>query len=217
MGNFNFHEYLTYTLCNDFFNYHPINEEKVSFNTQYQSDLNKRLQLMMNGSNETQRIFAYLFYLNQPQELHAFSQGIQQECADLITRVGLHFAEIPFDYLKPNIAEFQSLYEVKDDIDGYFQKLPANTIIAIISNALGIKINTIDKAKKYVEYAFYNIEQTYNKALSRAIEKYAIISEWIDYAPKDFNSMEKQIKKINEIYREYGYPSHLNHGINKIK
>lgn len=28
MRNFNFHEYLTYTLCNDFFNYHPINEEK---------------------------------------------------------------------------------------------------------------------------------------------------------------------------------------------
>ena len=186
---------------------------KKPFDTQKQKDFYKKILILREKGNAPQVLFANLFYLNNPHELNAYSQGIQSGYDAIAWRFSVNFHELPFAMLKKQIAEFQTLDTIKSDVKWLYENCSESDLIAAMNTILDKPIKSIDQLNKIISYQLINIEQTYNKALSRAVENRAINDMYMDYGPKDYFT-EKAIKKqLNEIYEAFGYPPNLRRNI----
>ena len=179
------------------------------FDNSNSTEFYKIIQILRQKGNAPQSLFANLFYLNNPHELNAYSQGIQSGYNAIAWQFSVNFQEFPFAMLKKHITEFQTLERLKSDIKWLYENFSESDLIAAMNTILDNPIKTINQLNKIVSYQIINIEQTYNKALSRAVENRAINDIYMDSGPKDYFT-EKAIKKqLNEIYETFGYPPNL--------
>lgn len=169
---------------------------------------NKIVNLMDSGK-EPQQTLARLFYLNYPKELNAYSQAIQNEYADVVQRISYKFLQLPYNYLKANIVEYLQLETVKDGIKYIVYMHNDQEIIQALSEVLGRPIMNIIQAKKIIKSAILNIEQTFDKALSRAIETYAAKTQNTLATPQTLGTIEKTKNTLKEIKEHYGVPSNI--------
>lgn len=161
--------------------------------------------------NEPLRTFAYVIYYNTPFELRAFSQGIQMELFSIWDKEKSEDMpdNLPFKWYKEHIQEFKLLKELKSGLDFIFNNIEDYAIIeALIKLGLG-QCKTVEKSKQYLYAMLDNMEETYNKALSRAIEKCRL--DGLYEMRDDFNyysilteEEKARNKKVREIFEKYG-------------
>lgn len=172
-------------------------------------NLYNNISTFIDSDIEPQQTLARLFYLNYPKELNAYSQGIQSEYADVVQRISYKFLQLPYNYLKANIVEYLQLETVKDGINYIFYMYNDQKIIQALSEVLGRPIMNITQAKKIIRSALLNIEQTFDKALSRAIETYAAKTQDALATPQTLGTIEKRQNTLKEIKNKYGVPSNI--------
>lgn len=182
---------------------------KKPFDTPRQKDLYRRITILMEKGNAPQKLFANLFYLNNPHELKAYSQGIQSGYNAIAWSFSVNFHEFPFGMLKKQIREFQVLEKIKEDIKWIYEKCSESDLLVAMNTIVDKPVTTINQLNKIVDYQLFNIEQTYNKALSRAVENRTINEMYMDYGPKDYITQKALNEQLNKIYEEYGYPPNV--------
>lgn len=182
---------------------------KKPFDTLQEKDFYRRITILMEKGNAPQKLFANLFYLNNPHELKAYSQGIQSGYNAIAWKFSVNFHELPFAMLKKQIREFQVLEKVKKDIKWIYDNCSESGLLVAMNSILDKPITTINQLNKIINYQLNNIEQTYNKALSRAVENRAINEMYMDYGPKDYMTQKSLKDQLNKIYEEYGYPPNV--------
>jgi len=181
---------------------------RIPFATPNYRDYNTKLQSLMDAE-ESKHTLAFLYYLNQDKELRAFSQGIQNEYYDLTQRLSFDFIKLPFEYIKSNIIEYYQLEGVKDGIEYCYLMFDKQTLLSAMSEVSGKQITDFNQMKNIINSILLNIEQTYDKALSRAIEDYAIDKHGALFSHYGMNTLNELRRKLKEIYTEYGYPSNI--------
>lgn len=163
------------------------------------------------NENEPLRTFAYVVYYNTPIELRAFSQGIQMELFQIWEKEKLEDMpdNLPFQWYKEHIQEFKTLRTLKE---GLKIVLKNNDDYDIIEAMLTLGLNqckTSESAKQCLYAMIDNIEETYNKALSRAIEKCRLdglyeMKDNFNYYSVLTEEEKFRNKKVREIFEKYG-------------
>lgn len=205
--SFNFRRTIGHELLHAY-EYYNKRLNGVSFDTSKSGNYNAKLQSLMN-SEEPRHTLAFLYYLNQDKELRAYSQGIQNEYYDLTQRLSLDFLRLPFEYIKSNITEYYQLEGIKDGIEYCYLMFDKQTLLSAMSEVSEKQITNFNQMKSIIDSLLTNIEQAYDKALSRAIEDYAINKQGATFSHQDMNTLNELRRKLKDIYMEYGYPSNI--------
>lgn len=182
---------------------------KKPFDTPKQSDFYRDIKILMDKGNPPQIVFAYLFYFNNPHELRAHSQGIQSGYNAIASNISYNFHDLPFNMLKNKIQEYKDFKQMKENLDWVYKNYSESDLLIAMNTILDKPITTINQLNKIVNYQLANIEQIYDKALSRAIEHAAINELYKDYGPKSISTTQSIRKTMNEIYKKYGHPSNI--------
>lgn len=152
----------------------------------------------------TRSYFAYVFYMNDAKELRAFSQSIQMEYSVLCKKFGTGFTRLPFDYIKKNVDECRILDGLKHKIDYVFTNGETDFLIKCMSYVTQQKYTTIDHVKKKIYAMLFNIEETFDKALARAIEDYKLQEARGTPTLGSLEFLEERSRELKKIYEEYG-------------
>lgn len=152
----------------------------------------------------TRGYFAYVFYMNDPKELRAFSQSIQMEYGSLVMKYGFTFTELPFDYIKKNINEYLVLEGLKHKIDYVFDKAEPDFLVECMNYVTQQKYTTVNQVKKKIYALIFNIEQTFDKALARAIEDFKLQESRGMRTLGSLEALEERSRELKKIYEEYG-------------
>ena len=147
---------------------------------------------------------AYLYYMTDPKEIRAFSQAIQAGYSNLRSYFGLNYTVLPFNYCYANIKEFKILQWVKTQVKKIFNMESDDEIIKAMSYVSRVKFRTIRQVKRKIRALLFSVDQAFNKALSRAIEDFAIRANRCTYAHTDPGNQIRRKNKLNEIYKKYG-------------
>lgn len=147
---------------------------------------------------------AYLYYMTDPKEIRAFSQAIQAGYSNLRSYFGLNYTVLPFNYCYANIKEFKILQWVKTQVKKIFNMESDDEIIKTMSYVSRVKFKTIRQVKRKIRALLFSVDQAFNKALSRAIEDFAIRANRCTYAHTDPGNQIRRKNKLNEIYKKYG-------------
>lgn len=147
---------------------------------------------------------AYLYYMTDPKEIRAFSQAIQAGYSNLRSYFGLNYTVLPFNYCYANIKEFKILQWVKTQVKKIFNMESDDEIIKAMSYVSRVKFKTIRQVKRKIRALLFSVDQAFNKALSRAIEDFAIRANRCTYAHADPDNQIRRKNKLNEIYKKYG-------------
>ena len=141
---------------------------------------NRVMALSENESDIFQCCIGHFLYYAVPQEKRAISQEIQSYYMDNQALFGKRYRRYPFEQIKSNIPFFQHLYETFDKLNELLKGNPQKCIL-IFNYAFGLDDTTATKpikteraCRKLIENIKFDLEQTYNKALCRAIE-----DEWL--------------------------------------
>ena len=152
----------------------------------------------------TRSYFAYAFYMNDAKELRAFSQSIQMEYSVLCKKFGFGFTQLPFDYIKQNIDEYCVLAGLKHKIDYVFDKAEPDFLVECMYYVTHQKYTTVNQVKKKIYALLFNIEQTFDKALARAIEDFKLQELRGMRTLPSLEALEQRSKELKRIYEEYG-------------
>lgn len=147
---------------------------------------------------------AYLYYMTDPKEIRAFSQAIQAGYSNLRSYFGLNYTVLPFNYCYANIKEFKILQWVKTQVKKIFNMESDDEIVKAMSYVSRTKFTSIRQVKRKIKALLFNANQSFNKALSRAIEDFAIRANRCTYAHADPDNQIRRKNKLNEIYKKYG-------------
>ena len=147
---------------------------------------------------------AYLYYMTDPKEIRACSQAIQAGYSNLRSYFGLNYTVLPFNYCYANIKEFKILQWVKTQVKKIFNMESDDEIIKTMSYVSRVKFKTIRQVKRKIRALLFSVDQAFNKALSRAIEDFAIRANRCTYAHTDPGNQIRRKNKLNEIYKKYG-------------
>lgn len=137
-----------------------------------------RIKIAMNKNDEVWHSIGYLFYFDLSHEKKAFSQQIQTIYKDNREIFGREYETYPFEQIKSNLPFFRQLADLFDDIDRLWQENTNGCIQCIdylLDNRLKKRVHSKASYKKVIDNICFDIEQTYNKALCRAIE-----NDWLD-------------------------------------
>lgn len=152
----------------------------------------------------TREYFAYAFYMNDAKELRAFSQSIQMEYSSLAMEYGFNFTELPFDYIKENIDEYCVLKGLRHKIDYVFNNAEPNFLIECMCYVTQQKYTTVNQVKKKIYALLFNIEQTFDKALARAIEDFKLQESRGMRTLPSLEALEQRSRELKKIYEGYG-------------
>jgi len=172
----------------------------------YYSNIRKYIK-----EEEPLRTFAYVIYYNTPVELRAFSQGIQMELFSIWDKEKVEDMpdNLPFKWYKEHIREFKILKNLKSGLESIFNTVEDYAIIESMLK-LGLKqCKTVEKSKQYLYAMLDNMEETYNKALSRAIEKCRLdglyeMKDNFNYELVLTEEEKARNKKVWGIFEKYG-------------
>lgn len=148
--------------------------------------------------------FAYLFYMTEQKEIRAFSQAIQEGYNQLRGQFGLNYAVLPFQYCYKKIKEFNILKVAKKNVKNVLENESDDEIIAAMSYVSRTRFTSVRQVKRKIKALLFKVEQAFDKALSRAIEDFAIRANRCTYAHIDPDVQFDNWKKLKDIYREYG-------------
>ena len=152
----------------------------------------------------TRSYFAYAFYMNDAKELRAFSQSIQMEYSVLCKKFGFGFTQLPFDYIKQNIDEYRVLTGLKYKINYVFDKAEPDFLVECMCYVTHQKYTTVNQVKKKIFALLFNIEQTFDKALARAIEDFKLQESRGMRTLSSLEALEQRSRELKKIYEEYG-------------
>lgn len=161
--------------------------------------------------DEPLRTFAYVIYYNTPVELRAFSQGIQMELFQIWEKEKLEDMpdNLPFRWYKEYIQEYKTLNTLKKGLKNVLKNNDDSDIIEAMLTLGFNQCGTVEKSKQCLFAMIDNIEETYNKALSRAIEKCRL--DRLYEMKDDFNyysvlteEEKSRNEKVREIFEKYG-------------
>lgn len=152
----------------------------------------------------TRSYFAYAFYMNDAKELRAFSQSIQMEYSVLCKKFGSGFTQLPFDYIKGNIDEYRVLAGLKHKINYVFDNAEPDFLVECMCYVTHQKYTTVNQVKKKIYALLFNIEQTFDKALARAIEDFKLQESRGMRTLPSLEALEERSRKLKKIYEEYG-------------
>lgn len=161
-------------------------------------------ELLANEKRDDYYGFAYLYYMADPKEIRAFCQAIQAGYSSLRSNFGLNYAVLPFKYCYANIREFRILDWMKNKIKKIFDTESDDEIVKAMSYVSRTKFTSIRQVKRKIKALLFNANQSFNKALSRAIEDFAIRANRCTYAHTDPGNQIRRKNKLNEIYKKYG-------------
>lgn len=161
-------------------------------------------ELLANEKRDDYYGFAYLYYMADPKEIRAFCQAIQAGYSSLRSNFGLNYTVLPFKYCYANIREFRILDWVKTQVKKIFNMESDDEIIKAMSYVSRVKFKTIRQVKRKIRALLFSVDQAFNKALSRAIEDFAIRANRCTYAHADPDNQIRRKNKLNEIYKKYG-------------
>lgn len=148
--------------------------------------------------------FAYLFYMTEQKEIRAFSQAIQEGYNQLRGQFGLNYVVLPFQYCYKKIKEFNILKVAKKNVKNVLENESDEEIIAAMSYVSRTRFTSVRQVKRKIKALVFKVEQAFDKALSRAIEDFAIRANRCTYAHIDPDVQFDNWKKLKDIYREYG-------------
>lgn len=161
-------------------------------------------EILTNNEREDYYGFAYLFYMTDSKEIRAFSQAIQAGYSNLRSNFGLNYTVLPFKYCYANIREFRILGWMKKKIKKIFDTETDDEIIKAMNYVSRANYTSIRQVKRKIKALLFYASQSFNKALSRAIEDFAIRADKCTYAHIDPDTQIKRKNALNEIYRQYG-------------
>lgn len=161
-------------------------------------------ELLANEKRDDYYGFAYLYYMADPKEIRAFCQAIQAGYSSLRSNFGLNYTVLPFKYCYANIREFRILDWMKNKIKKIFDTESDDEIVKAMSYVSRTKFTSIRQVKRKIKALLFNANQSFNKALSRAIEDFAIRANRCTYAHTDPGNQIRRKNKLNEIYKKYG-------------
>lgn len=137
-----------------------------------------RIAAAMANNDAIWHSIGYLFYFSLPHEKKAFSQQIQTCYKDNREIFGKGYETYPFEQIISNLPFFRQLADLFDDIE-HLWNTNSNVCIQCIDYILGPqlrkRVHSKASYKKIIDNICFDIEQTYNKALCRAIE-----NDWLD-------------------------------------
>lgn len=142
-----------------------------------------------------------MFYLNVPQEIRAVSQQIQIDAENLFFMkiYGNLPNDMTFKFYKENIMAFKDIKNLKQHLSMVFADYNNDEILEAFSYVLNKKYTDIKVIKDLINIALVNIEQSYEKALSRGVEKTLLLERNMLSPQFHIESDEQRLKNLELI------------------
>ena len=173
----------------------------VAFKLPHNEKFYEHLKVIMLKKIEPYYTFAYLFYLNVPQEIRAVSQQIQIDAENLFFMkiYGNLPNDMTFKFYKENIMAFKDIKNLKQHLSMVFADYNNDEILEAFSYVLNKKYTDIKAVKDLINIALANIEQSYEKALSRGVEKTLLLEKNMLSPQFHIESDEQRLKNLELI------------------
>lgn len=171
----------------------------VAFKLPHNEKFYEHLKSIMAKKIDPYYTFAYLLYLNTPQELRAVSQQIQVDAENLFFMeiYGKFPIDVTFKFYREKIAAFKDINALKKRLLMVVSSYNDDEIIEAFSYVLNKKYTNIKIVKDLINITITNVEQSYDKALSRGVEK-TLLMEKRMLSPQFHMETEKErLKRID--------------------